>query len=93
MESFLMILIMLAAIGLSNMINHIVPFIPVPLIQIALGVLIAAVPGGLHIPLEPELFLSCLLPRSFLMTGKTCREKPCGIYASRFCCLLWALFF
>ncbi len=43
MEFFLIILIMLAAIGLSNVVNHIVPFIPVPLIQIALGVLIAVV--------------------------------------------------
>ncbi|ADY55728.1 sodium/proton antiporter, CPA1 family [Syntrophobotulus glycolicus DSM 8271] len=75
MESFLMILIMLAAIGLSNMINHIVPFIPVPLIQIALGVLIAAVPGGLHIPLEPELFFVLFIAPILFNDGKNVSRK------------------
>jgi len=56
MEIFLSIMVMLVAIGFSNMVNHILPFIPVPLIQIALGVVIAVIPGGINIPLEPDLF-------------------------------------
>ena len=56
MDIFLSIMIMLAAIGFSNIVNHILPVIPVPLIQIALGVVIAVIPGGMNIPLEPDLF-------------------------------------
>lgn len=56
MELFLMVLLLLATIGLSNIINHIVPFIPAPLIQIALGAIIAASPVGIQIPIEPDLF-------------------------------------
>lgn len=56
MEFFLAILLLLAIIGLSNIINHFTPFIPVPLIQIALGILLAAIPLGIHIQLDPELF-------------------------------------
>jgi CPA1 family monovalent cation:H+ antiporter len=70
MEFFLIILIMLAAIGLSNVVNHIVPFIPVPLIQIALGVLIAVVPGGFDIPLEPELFFVLFIAPILFNDGK-----------------------
>ena len=56
MEFFLAILLLLAIIGLSNIINHFTPFIPVPLIQIALGIILAAAPLGIHIQLDPELF-------------------------------------
>jgi Na+/H+ antiporter len=56
MEFFLAILLLLAIIGLSNIINHFTPFIPVPLIQIALGIILAAIPLGIHIQLDPELF-------------------------------------
>lgn len=59
MEIFLTVLLLLATIGFSNIVNHIVPFIPVPLIQIAMGVsitVIAAIPVGIHVPVEPELF-------------------------------------
>lgn len=57
MDSFLIVLLLLAIIGFSNVINHIVPFIPVPLIQIALGVIIAVLPFGIDVPMETELFL------------------------------------
>jgi NhaP-type Na+/H+ or K+/H+ antiporter len=56
MEFFLIVLLLLATIGLSNFVNHFMPFIPVPLIQIALGVSLAAIPLGIHIQLEPDLF-------------------------------------
>ncbi|MGE8206520.1 Na+/H+ antiporter [Heyndrickxia sp. NPDC080065] len=57
MGIFLIVLSLLAIIGLSNIVNHLVPYIPVPLIQIALGILIAVIPLGIHIPMETELFL------------------------------------
>src|SRR5437588_4331236 len=56
MELFLAVLLLLAIIGLSNIINHFIPFIPVPLIQIGLGVSLAALPLGIQIQMEPELF-------------------------------------
>src|SRR5689334_9057599 len=56
MELFLIVLLLLATIGLSNIINHFIPFIPVPLLQIGLGVLLALLPLGIHISMEPELF-------------------------------------
>ncbi|GGO03112.1 Na+/H+ antiporter [Saccharibacillus kuerlensis] len=57
MELFISILVMLAIIGLSNVINRFLPFIPVPLVQIGLGVMAQILPPHLHVPLEPELFL------------------------------------
>ncbi|UZJ78581.1 Na+/H+ antiporter [Fictibacillus sp. KU28468] len=56
MEFFLVILLLLSLIGLSSLINHFIPYIPVPIIQIALGVTLATLPLGIQIPMEPELF-------------------------------------
>ncbi|MGG4472916.1 Na+/H+ antiporter [Heyndrickxia faecalis] len=56
MNMFLILLILLLLVGISDILNHFIPFIPVPLIQIALGLAFAAVPVGAHVPLEPELF-------------------------------------
>ncbi|MGV3466360.1 MAG: Na+/H+ antiporter [Heyndrickxia sp.] len=57
MDNLLIVLFLLAIIGLSNVINHLVPYIPVPLVQIALGVVIAVLPFGIHVAMESELFL------------------------------------
>ncbi|MEJ8303901.1 Na+/H+ antiporter [Saccharibacillus sacchari] len=57
MELFISILVMLAIIGISNVINRFLPFVPVPLIQIGLGVTAELLPPHIHVPLEPELFL------------------------------------
>ena len=53
------ILIMLAAVLLSNLINRFVPALTAPLVQIALGVVISLVPFGIfgfEFELEPDLF-------------------------------------
>ena len=71
MELFLIILFLLAIIGLSNIVNHFTPFIPVPLIQIALGVAIAAIPLGIHIPMEPELFFVLFIAPLLFHDGKS----------------------
>jgi len=71
MELFLIILFLLAVIGLSNIVNHFTPFIPVPLIQIALGVAIAAIPLGIHIPMEPELFFVLFIAPLLFHDGKS----------------------
>lgn len=70
MELFLIILLLLAIIGLSNFINHFLPYIPVPLIQIALGVLLAALPLGVHVPMEPELFFVLFIAPLLFYDGK-----------------------
>lgn len=70
MEMFIIILVMLAAIGISNIINHIVPFVPVPLVQIALGIAMAMIPGGFNIRLEPELFFVLFIAPLLFNDGK-----------------------
>lgn len=70
MEFFLIILLLLVIIGLSNFINHFLPYIPVPLIQIALGVSLAALPLGIHVELEPELFFILFIAPLLFYDGK-----------------------
>ena len=42
MELFLTVLGLLVLIGLSNIVNHFIPVIPVPLIQIGLGIIVVS---------------------------------------------------
>ncbi|MFF2753149.1 Na+/H+ antiporter [Psychrobacillus sp. NPDC058041] len=70
MEFFLTILLLLAIIGLSNFINHFMPYIPVPIIQIALAVLLAGLPLGIHVPIEPELFFILFIAPLLFYDGK-----------------------
>ncbi|MNO16841.1 Sodium, potassium, lithium and rubidium/H(+) antiporter [compost metagenome] len=57
MEIFEFILLMLAAIALSNLLNRFIPSVSVPIIQIALGVAITYLPLRFELTLNPELFL------------------------------------
>ncbi|TCZ70937.1 Na+/H+ antiporter [Paenibacillus albiflavus] len=57
METFSIVLLLLALIGVSSILKHVIPFIPVPLVQIALGIVIAVLPLEIHVPMETELFL------------------------------------
>src|SRR4051812_18105446 len=70
MELFLIVLLLLATIGISNFVNHFVPFIPVPLFQIALGVLLVVFPLGIHVPMEPELFFVLFIAPLLFHDGK-----------------------
>ncbi|MFC5700299.1 Na+/H+ antiporter [Cohnella faecalis] len=70
METFLAVLILLGLIGVSNVLNRYVPFIPVPLIQIALGIVVAVLPSGVHLPLEPELFFVLFIAPLLYNDGK-----------------------
>ncbi|SDT14341.1 sodium/proton antiporter, CPA1 family [Paenibacillaceae bacterium GAS479] len=56
MEILLLVLVLLVLIGTSNVIQRLVPFLPVPIIQIALGIGVAYLPSLHHAPLNPELF-------------------------------------
>jgi len=60
MPAFNYILILLAAVLLSNLINRFIPVMSPPIMQIALGVLVTLIPYGafcFNFKLEPELFL------------------------------------
>lgn len=76
MEILLMVLVLLLLIGASNVIQRFVPFIPVPLIQIALGIVAAFMPGLHHVPLNPELFMVLFIAPLLFNDGKiTPREE------------------
>ncbi|MGG3467448.1 Na+/H+ antiporter [Neobacillus pocheonensis] len=70
MEFFLIILLLLSIIGLSSFINHFLPYIPVPLVQIALGILLASLPLGIQVPMEPELFFVLFIAPLLFHDGK-----------------------
>ncbi|GAA3402438.1 Na+/H+ antiporter [Paenibacillus hodogayensis] len=70
MEVLLAVLVMLVLIGVSHVLGRYVPFIPVPLIQIALGVAVAVVPSGIHLPLSPELFFVLFIAPLLYNDGK-----------------------
>lgn len=76
MEIFIVVLVLLISIGSSNILNRFIPLVPIPLIQIALGILIAILPLGIHMPLEPELFLVLFIaPLLFNDGKKVSRDK------------------
>ncbi|QRG69050.1 Na+/H+ antiporter [Brevibacillus choshinensis] len=70
MEILLMVLVLLLLIGVSNVIQRFVPFIPVPLVQIALGIAAAFLPGLHHVPLNPELFMVLFIAPLLFNDGK-----------------------
>lgn len=70
MELFFIVLVLLGLIGLSIILNRFIPFVPVPLIQIALGVIVAYLPSGIHLPLNPELFFVLFIAPLLFNDGK-----------------------
>lgn len=70
MELFLMILALLVLVGVSHVLNRIVPAIPVPLFQIALGALLTLGPAGIHMELDPELFFVLFVAPLLFNDGK-----------------------
>ncbi|KQL48448.1 sodium:proton antiporter [Brevibacillus choshinensis] len=70
MEILLMVLVLLLLIGASNVIQRFVPFIPVPLIQIALGIVATFMPSLHHVPLNPELFMVLFIAPLLFNDGK-----------------------
>ncbi|WP_042199424.1 Na+/H+ antiporter [Paenibacillus camerounensis] len=75
METFLAVLLMLGLIAASNVVNRFIPFVPVPLIQIGLGVIAALVPTGIHMHFEPELFFVLFIAPLLFNDG---RRTPRG---------------
>ncbi|MDZ7279730.1 Na+/H+ antiporter [Pantoea eucrina] len=70
MEIFFTILIMMLVVSLSGVIARILPFqIPLPLVQIAAGALLAWPTFGLHVDFDPELFLVLFIPPLLFADG------------------------
>ncbi|QSF46959.1 Na+/H+ antiporter [Paenibacillus tianjinensis] len=70
METFLAVLLLLGLIAASNIVNRFIPFVPIPLIQIGLGVIAAMVPTGIHMSFEPELFFLLFIAPLLFNDGK-----------------------
>ncbi|MGB3502316.1 MAG: Na+/H+ antiporter [Mesorhizobium sp.] len=63
MDTVELILILVAAVIGSQPLGRLLPFVPMPILQIAIGVALAwPVTGGVHVELEPELFLMIFIP-------------------------------
>ena len=79
MTIFGFVLIMLAAVLLSNLINRLVPTLSAPLVQIVLGVVIFLPFGafGFEFELEPELFFVLFIAPLVFHESYT-SDKKCG---------------
>lgn len=61
MEIFFTILILILVVSLSGVVTRMLPFqVPLPLMQIGIGALLAWPHFGLHVDFDPELFLSLI---------------------------------
>ncbi|MFP3019706.1 MAG: Na+/H+ antiporter [Arsenophonus sp.] len=70
MEIFFTILFLILVVSVSGVITKVIPFrIPLPIIQIAIGALLAWPHFGLHVDFDPELFLVLLIPPLLFVDG------------------------
>ncbi|CCG88732.1 Na+/H+ antiporter [Erwinia piriflorinigrans] len=70
MEIFFTILILTLVVSLSGVAARIIPFqIPLPLVQIAMGALLAWPTFGLHVDFDPNLFLVLFIPPLLFADG------------------------
>ncbi|QDE38081.1 Na+/H+ antiporter [Luteibacter pinisoli] len=69
MELVITILVLLLVVALSGAVVRILPFrLPLPVVQIALGALLAR-PFGLHVEFDPELFFLLFIPPLLFADG------------------------
>ncbi|ATA25287.1 Na+/H+ antiporter [Brenneria goodwinii] len=70
MEIFFTILILTLVVSLSGVVTRILPFqIPLPLMQIAVGAVLAWPQFGLHVDFNPELFMVLFIPPLLFADG------------------------
>lgn len=69
MQSAYMVLTLLMLVGVSQLGSRLLPFIPVPILQIVLGTIVAWPALGVHVEFEPELFLMLFLPPLLFSDG------------------------
>lgn len=68
MQTAYTVLILLMLVGLSRLAARVIP-VPVPLLQVTAGALVAWPTLGLHVALDPELFLFLFLPPLLFSDG------------------------
>lgn len=68
MQTAYTVLILLTLVGVSRLLARVIP-LPLPLVQIAAGALLAVPTLGLHVALDPELFLFLFLPPLLFSDG------------------------
>lgn len=69
MQSAYMVLTLLMLVGVSQLSSRFLPFIPVPILQIVLGAIVAWPALGFHVEFEPELFMMLFLPPLLFSDG------------------------
>lgn len=69
MQSAYMVLTLLILVGISQIGSRLLPFVPVPILQILLGTAVAWPALGFHVEFEPELFLMLFLPPLLFSDG------------------------
>ncbi|AHK18866.1 sodium:proton antiporter [Yersinia similis] len=70
MEIFFTILILILVVSLSGVVTRMLPFqVPLPLMQIVCGALLAWPNFGLHVNFDPELFLVLFIPPLLFADG------------------------
>lgn len=69
MQTVHMVLVLLMLVGASQVSSRFLPFIPVPILQIALGAIVAWPTLGVHVDFNPELFLFLFLPPLLFSDG------------------------
>jgi CPA1 family monovalent cation:H+ antiporter len=75
MVLFEFVLVLLAAILISNVLNRFLPVLSIPIIQIIFGAGIALLPFGFHLELEPELFFVLFIAPLVFNSGKNLDKK------------------
>ncbi|SDV03086.1 Na+/H+ antiporter [Pseudomonas mucidolens] len=68
MQTAYTVLILLMLVSMSRLVGRVIP-LPLPLLQIAAGALLAWPTLGLHVALDPELFLFLFLPPLLFSDG------------------------
>lgn len=92
METFFTILILLLTVSLSGIVTRILPFqIPLPLMQIIVGAVLAWPQFGLHIDFNPELFLMLFIPPLLFADGWKTPAQEFIHYGREILCLALVL--
>ncbi len=90
MEIFFTILIMTLVVSLSGVVTRVMPFqIPLPLMQIAIGALLAWPTFGLHVEFDPELFLVLFIPPLLFADGWKTPTREFLEHGKRFSASRW----
>jgi len=75
LELFEIILLMLAAVSLSSLVNRFIPSVSVPIIQIVLGMFITMLPLHYELKLNPELFLLLFIAPLLFNDGRHANKE------------------